>query len=409
MTLSSSSHGNYQQIDKVIAIIGDDILFSSELKTKMSQAAVRTKAKGRTIDEERLQEQVLDALINERLQLNLAKKNNIQVTEKEIDQAIKKTQFELSRQNVSYSDYLKEQGLTEQAARNEIEKEIMVNKVQQGVINQRISVTPREIDNFLNSKAGKDWLTPRFHLGHILLKGDKNDKQALNQAKRIQRALSKPKSSFEKYAVKYSKGPNAKNGGNLGVKKEDQLPELFVQQASQLKQGEVSEPFTSPAGIHILKLYRKQGPESVFVEQHKVRHILVKTTELFTEAEAKEKINQLHQRVSSGEDFATVATANSDDIGSKANGGDLGWSNPGKFVAAFEKVMNGTATGEISKPFKSQFGWHILRVDDRRTQDMFETVKRNQVTQLLRRQRFQDELQIWLQELRDNVYVEILI
>ena len=140
-----------------------------------------------------------------------------------------------------------------------------------------------------------------------------------------------------------------------------------------------------------------------------MRHILVKTTELFTEAEAKDKVNQLRQRIISGEDFATVATANSEDIGSKANGGDLGWSNPGKFVPEFERVMNSIAIDAISEPFKSQFGWHILKVDGRRTQDMFETVKRNQVTQLLRRQRFQDELQIWLQELRDNVYVEILI
>jgi len=228
-------------------------------------------------------------------------------------------------------------------------------------------------------------------------------------AKKVYKTAKQPNIDFRKVAASYSKGPNANKGGDLGLLKKDKLPQIFLEQIATLNIGDITQPFRSNAGYHILKLANRTGAEPVIVEQSLVKHILVKPTELFTLKEAKDKINDIYQRILKGENFETLAKKNTDDVGSKLSGGELGWSNPGKFVPEFENTMNSTPIGEVSKPFRSQFGWHIIKIDDRRTQDIFEEVKRSQVIKILRNQRFQDELQIWLQELRDDAYVEILI
>lgn len=408
--MASSSSSAYQSIDKVIAIIGDDIIFSTELDRRLAQAKVRAEARGRSINLANAKEQILEGLISERLQLNLAQRNNIRTTEAEVESAIARTKTRLEENAVSFDNYLSAQGLTLSDAKKELEKELIIDKIQQGVINQRINISKREIDNFLVSKAGKEWLETRYQLGHILLSTNTiSQEKALSQANSLYESLKDPNTEFKKIAARYSKGPNASKGGDLGTKKKAELPELFVQQVESIAIGEITQPFTSNAGVHILKLYQKQGAESILVEQNHVRHLLIKVSELVTDDEAQDKINQLYQRILNGEDLATLANEHTEDIGSKLNGGDLGWSNPGQFVPEFEKIVNQSSIGELSQPFKSTFGWHILRVEDRRTQDMLETVKRNQVGKLLRQQRFQDELQIWLKELRSNAYVEILI
>jgi peptidyl-prolyl cis-trans isomerase SurA len=176
-----------------------------------------------------------------------------------------------------------------------------------------------------------------------------------------------------------------------------------------MKVGDITEPFFSDAGIHILALFDKKGAEPVIVTQYKVRHILIKPTNLFTQAEAQQKIQTLRTKIIAGADFTAIAQEHSDDIGSKIDGGDLGWSSPGVFVPAFEKAMQTTAINNTSQPFKSKFGWHILKVEGKRSKDIFDDVKRSQVRNIIGQQRFQDELVIWLKELRQSAYVEILI
>ncbi|MFT5421018.1 MAG: peptidyl-prolyl cis-trans isomerase SurA [Candidatus Endobugula sp.] len=411
LSLLISSHAfSYQAIDKTVAIVGEDIIFFSELGKKIKDVKIRSQNKQKTTNENVLRKQALNALILEKLQLKIAKKNNISASKKEVDATISKTDNNLKRKGTSFKQYLLSQELTINDAKEEIEKEIIINKIQQGAINQRINITEREIDNFLSSKEGLEWLTPRFHIGQIFLNHtSKNKESILNQAKKIHKNLQNTKNSFNDIARKYSQGPNANKGGDIGILTQEDMPELFTQKLIGLRAGQLSAPFYSDAGVHILKLFSRTGAEPVIVEQHKVRHILVKANKLFTEEEAKEKIDRLYQRLNSGEAFTTLAQENTDDIGSKVDGGNLGWSLPGKFVPSFERTVLATPVGEISKPFLSEFGWHILRVDEKRKKDIFENVKRQQVTKILRRQRFQDELQIWLKELRDNTYVEILI
>ena len=399
----------YQSVDKIIAIVGDDVIFASELTQKTSQVSSRLKAQGREVNNSKMRQQLLERLILERLQLRIAEDNKLTISDNDINQMIEHTRKNIERNGSSFDEYLSQQNLTLADARRTIEQEIKIERIQQGVINRRINITEREIDNFLNSKAGKEWLTTRYRLAHILLPIDaNNEQQILSQAQALYAQAKETNANFAQLASTHSKGPNASKGGDLGYRKKEELPELFLQQVTLLNIGEVTRPFKSGAGIHLLKLIELNGAKPVVIEQSKVRHLLVKVTELFTQEEALAKIKQLHQRIINGEDFATLAKEHTDDIGSKLSGGELGWSNPGQFVPQFEKNMNATAVNAVSEPFLSQFGWHILTIDDRRKKDVFDTVKRNQVVKLLRDQRFQDELQIWLQELRDNAYVEIL-
>ncbi|MGH1485791.1 MAG: peptidylprolyl isomerase [Cellvibrionaceae bacterium] len=437
--LSSSAHA-YEKLDKAVAIVEDSVILESELKRRILQLSIQRP--GITINEN-TRKQMLDQLVSEQLQLRIADRIKLSVNETEIDSAIANIKNGIRQQNsqqqrsqknteqqgtpekpqqqslqkpstqqvpADFASYLAAQQLTEQQLRQSIAKELKIQKVQEGNINRRIRITEREIDNFLESKAGQEWLQIRFRISHILLPFDGNDDgKAIAMAQTLTQKLRQGTADFSQMAIEYSKGPNAPKGGDLGWREKEKLPALFVEQITPLKPGQITQPFRSNAGIHILKLNQRTGAEPIMVERHKVRHILIKPTVLFTEKEAKEKIDKLYQQLQNGEDFIEMAKEQTEDTGSKFNGGELGWSTPGQFVPEFEKMMKSTPIGSISKPFRSQFGWHVLKVEDTKVEDMFDRVKRNQVVSILRKRRFQDELQLWLQEIREDAYVEILI
>jgi peptidyl-prolyl cis-trans isomerase SurA len=406
---SLSTHAN-QNIDSIIAIVKDDIIFAQELKQKVQQAKIRLTARNQKSNEKKLNDQLLDTLILEKLQLSIAKQNNLSATDAEIDSRINQTKEQLTRNGISFQNYLSSQNLSEAQARKEIGKEILVNKVQRSAISQRINITDTEVNNYLESKEGQEWLTPRFHIGQIFLPYTvKNKQQTMAKAKKLYLQVKQQPKQFSEFAQRFSKGPNATKGGDIGIQKKQDLPSLFAERVVKMKVGDITEPFFSDAGIHILALFDKKGAEPVIVTQYKVRHILIKPTNLFTQAEAQQKIQTLRTKIIAGADFTAIAQEHSDDIGSKIDGGDLGWSSPGVFVPAFEKAMQTTAINNTSQPFKSKFGWHILKVEGKRSKDIFDDVKRSQVRNIIGQQRFQDELVIWLKELRQSAYVEILI
>jgi peptidyl-prolyl cis-trans isomerase SurA len=407
--LTSTSVYSYKKLDRAVAIVEEDVILDSELQRQISRLKIQQPSVEIT---EAVRKQLLDQLVLEQLQLRIGKRVDLSVSNDEVEDALNhlKERVRAQQPPLSFESYLDSQGVTEPQLKESIRKEIMIQKIQEGNINRRIRITEREIDDFLESKAGQEWLTIRFRLGHILLPiTDNDDTSAIRQAQSIIRKLREEQADFAQLAAEYSKGPNASKGGDLGWREKLKLPTLFVEQANPLKPGEISQPFRSNAGIHILKMIQRSGAEPVMVKRHKVRHILIKPSVLFTEEEAREKINNIHQELMEGEDFTKMAKQHTEDTGSKFNGGDLGWSTPGQFVPEFEKMMNSTPKGAMSKPFLSQFGWHILKVDDIKTEDMFERVKRNQVIGILRKRRFQDELQLWLQEIKEDAYVEILI
>ncbi len=399
-------------LDRVVAIVDEDVVLESELNDRALAVMQRLKGQYTQLpDEAVLRKQVLEQLIVERIEIGLAKRYEIKVEEEEIDQAIARVREKNKMTDAQFETDLKRQGLTMAGLRNQIRDELTINHLQQGVVSNRIKISPQEIDNFLASSDGKFATSPDFHIGHILIalpgSADADAIAAAEQkAKDIYQKLQNG-ADFAQLAIANSNDQAALQGGDIGWRKLAQLPELFGNQLIGLKTGAVSAPFRSGAGFHILKNIEQRGGGQQLIEQTHARHILVKTSEIMDDNQAREKLLALKDRIEKGEDFAKLAKENSEDTGSMLNGGDLGWSSPGMFVAAFEEALANTSIGKISRPFKSQFGWHILEVIERRKEDMSEQVKRNQAQNMIRSRRFDEEFQLWLTQIREEAFVEI--
>lgn len=399
-------------LDRVVAIVDEDVVLESELNDRAQAVLQRLKGQYTQLPEEDvLRKQVLEQLIVERVELGLAKRYEIKVEEAEIDQAIDRIREKSKMTAEELAADLKRQGLSIAGLRNQIHDELTINHLQQGVVSNRIKVTPQEIDNFLASSDGKFATSPDFHIGHILIAvpstaDAETIAEAEKKAKEIYQRLQGG-ADFAQQAIANSNDQAALQGGDIGWRKLAQLPELFGNQLANLKAGEVTQPFRSGAGFHILKNIEQRGGGQQLVEQTHARHILVKTSEIMDDNQAREKLIALKGRIEKGEDFGKLAKENSEDTGSMLSGGDLGWSSPGMFVAAFETVMGETAVGKITSPFKSEFGWHILQVLERRKEDMSEQMKRNQAQNVIRSRRFDEEFQLWLTQIREEAFVEI--
>ena len=401
-------------LDRVVAIVDDDLVLESELKERMATILQRLQAQYNQLPpEDVLQKQILEQLIVERIQLQMAKRYDINPSAAEIDQAIGR----IAQNNQMTPEQLKadleQQNMSIDDLRGQIRTEMTINQLQQGIVNGRIRVTEQEIDNFLASTDGRFATSPDFHLGHILIAVSSAAEPAMvsaaeKEANEIYEKLQQG-ADFAQLAISHSNDQSALQGGDIGWRKLAQLPELFSKQLEAIGTGEVSKPFRSGAGFHILKNIEQRGGGEQLVEQTKARHILIKTTEIMNDDQARAKLLELKARIEKGEDFAKLARENSEDTGSMLAGGDLGWSMPGMFVPAFEETMANTDIGEISQPFKSQFGWHILQVEERRKEDMSGQMKRNQAANLIRSRRFDEEFQSWLTQIREEAYVEIKI
>jgi len=399
-------------LDRVVAIVDEDVVLESELNDRLQAVLSRLKGQYSQLPEESvLRKQVLEQLIVERIELGLAVRYEIKVEDDEIDQAIARIREKSKMNEAQFAADLKSQGLTMAGLRAQVRDELTINHLQQGVVNSRIKITPQEVDNFLASSDGKFATSPDYHIGHILIavpsSADADTIAAAEKkAKEIHEKLLAG-ADFAQMAIANSNDQAALQGGDIGWRKLAQLPELFGNQLAGLKTGEITAPFRSGAGFHILKNIEQRGGGQQLIEQTHARHILIKTSEIVDDNQAREKLLALKDRIEKGEDFAKLAKENSEDTGSMLSGGDLGWSTPGMFVAAFEDTMANTPVGKISRPFKSQFGWHILQVLERRKEDMSEQMKRNQAQNVIRSRRFDEEFQLWLTQIREDAYVEI--
>ncbi|MDF3013821.1 MAG: molecular chaperone SurA [Cellvibrio sp.] len=408
----SLAQSNAVSLDRVVAIVDKDVVLESELNGRKASVLERLQGQYQQLPpEDVLNKQILEQLILERIELAMAERYEIKVDEAEIDEAIgrvlQKNQITLAQLEVD----LKKQGLTLDGLRTQMRNELTISHLQQGVVNSRIKVTDQDINNFLSSSDGKYATSPDFHIGHILISVSSSaDADAIaaaeKQANEIYQKLQSG-SDFSQMAITYSNDQAALQGGDIGWRKLAQLPELFGNQMADLAVGQVSKPFRSGAGFHILKNIDQRGGGEQLIEQTHARHILVKTSEIMDDAQAREKLLGLKARIEKGEDFAVLAREHSEDTGSMLSGGDLGWSTPGMFVPEFEEAMKNTPIGSICRPFKSQFGWHILQVIERRQEDMSDKMKRNQAANVLRSRRFDEEFQLWLTQIREEAYVEI--
>jgi peptidyl-prolyl cis-trans isomerase SurA len=318
------------------------------------------------------------------------------------------------RNNIPLSqlpEALQQQGIDYAAYREDMRKELTLGLLRQRDVLQRIAITPREIDQYLEKESKLPSADEEYNVSHILIAvpQEATPKQLDDAAKQAQDVYTRAKNGedFAKLALAYSKSQTALEGGSLGWRKGGELPTFLADTIAKLKPGEVGEPLRTPTGFHIIRLNEVRGGGKKSVErQVHVRHILMKTTELADDATVKQKLNALRDRILKGEDFAGLAQVNSQDPGSGAEGGDLGWTGPGTFVPEFEAAIANLKDGEISEPFHTQYGWHIAQVLGRREFDNTNDLKRRQAIEAIRASKADEETELWLRRLRDDAYVE---
>jgi peptidyl-prolyl cis-trans isomerase SurA len=399
-------------LDKVIAVVDDDIVLQSELDQRMATIFTQIQQSGtKAPPQDILLQQVLDRLISERLQLNIGYNAGIRIGDEELNQAMARIASSNKLTMEEYVAQIHAQGGTVAVVREQIRNEITIMRVQQGKVMRRIRISEQELDNFLNSEEGRFLTSPDVNVGQILLSVPSNtsseDTDAILARANELQAQAVGGTDFRQLAIANSADQSALQGGDLGWRKMAQLPGVFIDAVEQMDIGQISDPIRSGAGYHLLKLYERRGGGEQLIEQHFARHILVKPNQIRDQETTVALLNELRDRSIAGEDFAALAKEFSEDPGSALKGGELGWSTPGMFVPEFEQTMGSIALNEVSAPFSSQFGWHILQVTDRRNEDFSTNILRNRAQNMLRERKYEEELQVWLQEIRDEAFIEI--
>jgi peptidyl-prolyl cis-trans isomerase SurA len=399
-------------LDRVVAIVNDGVVLNSDLDAQVDAVSERLRQQKLELPPQNvLRQQVLERLVLQEIQLQRANHAGVKISDEMLNAAL---QDVAKRNNLTLTqlpDALKQQGVDYAEYREEIRKEMMLQMLRQRDVLQHISVTPREIDQFLDRQAKTPSERNEYNVSHILIAVGQEASPAQQEAaaKRAQEVYDRAKAGedFAKLAVAYSNSQTALEGGALGWRKGSELPTFLSDIIAKLKPGEVSEPLRTPTGYHIIRLNEVRGGTEAAVEnQVHVRHILMKTNDLADDATVRGKLAALRERIQKGEDFAAVAQVTSQDPGSAAEGGDLGWSGPGTFAPEFEQAIATLKDNEISEPFKTQFGWHIVQMLGHRRFDNSDEIKRRQAMEAIRASKADEETELWLRRMRDEAYVE---
>jgi len=405
-------------VDRIVAVVNNEVVTLSELDERIA-VAERTLARQNTPMPERnvLERQVLERVVIEKAQLQMAKDNGMRVDEVQLDRTVGRIAENNNMSLAAFRQVLERDGVQFDRFREEIRSEVMISRLRQREVDDKIQISDSEIDLYIaeTEGAGAQQGNVEFNFAHVLVRlPDQATPESIQQARgRAEKVImeSRAGSDFAKLAASYSDAPDALAGGQMGWRPQDRLPELFATALKDMRPGETSAVLRSPAGFHVLKLIERRGggtggPAGAPVQQTKVRHILVKTNEVVSESDARRRLTDLRARIVAGADFAELARLHSEDS-SAARGGDLDWIYPGDTVPDFERVMNELKPGELSQPVKSPFGYHLIQVTDRRTADMTAERRRLQARQALRERRIDEAYQDWLRQLRDRTYVEI--
>ena len=398
-------------VDRIVAVVNSAVITSGEVAERVKMVTQQLRQQGTPLPAaDVLQKQVLERMITDRLQLQLAKETGLRVDDLQLDRTVARLAESNKMSLTQFRQTLERDGIRFDKFREEIRDEILMSRLREREVDDRIVVTDNEIDYFLSQHAASPDLATEFNLSHIVLRlAEQASPQEVNrQRARAEEVLAQLRqgADFAKLAVGFSDAPDALQGGAMGWHSRDRLPDLYAQALDGLKPGEVSGIIRSPAGFHLLKLTdRRGGGAPAMVEQTQARHILVKTSEIVSAADAKRKLENLRERIIHGADFGELAKLNSDDS-SSIKGGDLGWIYPGDTVPEFEREMNSLKVGEVSQPFESPFGWHLVQVLARRNAPVSGERKRQEARLILRERKADEAYQEWLRQLRDEAFVE---
>ena len=401
-------------IDRIVAVVNKEVVTLSELNDEVENAERQLRRQGTPLPERAvLERQLLERLILQKAQLQLARDTGIRVDEIQLDRAIQRIAESNNMTLVAFRRALEADGVNFERFREEVREQIVLNRLREREIDEKIQVSEGEIDLYLEEIKAGGRERVEFDVAHILVRvPEQATPEQLEAARsRAEKARAEALSGqdFGKLAATYSDGPDALRGGALGWRDRDKLPELFATALEKMATGGVSEVLRSPAGFHVLKLNDRRvgGSASAPVVQTHARHILVRTSEIVSEGDARRRLADLRERiVTGGVDFAELAKVHSED-GTAARGGDLDWVHPGDTVPEFERAMDALAPGEVSQPVKSPFGWHLIQVLERRTADLSAERRRLQARQALRARKVDEAYQEWLRQLRDRTYVEV--
>jgi peptidyl-prolyl cis-trans isomerase SurA len=395
-------------IDRIVALVDEDVIMLSELDERVG--TLKRQLGERTPPDEILERQVLERLILEQIQVQLAEKLGIRVDDLTLNRAMQDIAQRNGMPLGTFRERLIADGIDYDGFREQVRKELLISRLRQRQIDSRIEVTDQEIDDYIASQNEEMQGDVEYRLAQVLVAvpeaaSPEQIREAQTRAEALRERVLAGE-DFATVAASESDGQNALEGGDLGWRQSGQLPTLFSRSVALMEPGDVSELIRSPSGFHLVKLVDRRGGSQTMVTETHARHILVRPNALLPEEEAQALIAELRTQLEDGADFDELARQFSDDKSSAARGGDLGWAEPGNFVPAFEKVMNALRVDEISEPFKSEFGWHIVQVLERRSEDATRDELREQARIFIRERKQNEETEVWLRRLRDEAYVE---
>lgn len=414
VTAVTTVSAELRQLDRIVAIVDNDVIMQSQLDQRIREVQQTIEKRGAEMPPaDVMQQQVLERLITENLQLQMGERSGIRISDEELNQAMGTI---AQRNNMTLDQFraaLERDGLSLDTAREQVRREMVISRVRQRRVAERVQVSNQEVENFLASDLGKMQLSEEYRLANILIPvSESADSAAIDAAEKLARDTYQQLqqgADFASLAASRSASENALEGGDMGWRKAAQLPPPFDADVSTMSVGDVTQPVRTPPGFILLKVLEKRGGDAQVRDEVHVRHILIKPSEIRSEEESRRLVERLRDRILAGENFADLAKNFSEDPGSALNGGDLNWIDPNSLVPEFREVMANTPGGQLSESFKSPFGWHILEVLGRRATDASEEAREQQALSLLRNRKYEEELQNWLRQIRDEAYVEVKI
>jgi peptidyl-prolyl cis-trans isomerase SurA len=398
-------------VDRIVAVVNDEVITQNDLNERVNLVVRQLQRQGGQIPaSDQLSRQILERMINDMVQLQLAKENGVKVDDTTLDKTIERIAQENSLSMADFRAALDRDGVKYPRFREDIRNEILLGRLREREVENGIVVTDAEVDTELSRESKEASSDSEFRLAHVLVTVPQQatPDQIEQRHRRAALALSELRrgGNFAQVAATYSDAPDALQGGNLGWRPAARLPQLFLETLEKMQPGDVSDILRSPNGFHIVKLLEKRGKAAAGgVQQTHVRHILVRAREGLSEAEARERLRKLRAQIEAGADFAEVAKTNSEDS-SASKGGDLGWVAPGDTVPEFERAMNSLKDGEVSQPIQTPFGWHLVQVLGRRSDEMSPDRKRIAARQAIRARKADEAYQDWLRQARDRAFVE---
>ena len=400
------------ELDRIVAVVNDDVIMRSELLVRMDLIRSGLEEAGTPVPPgDVLARQVLERLVVDRIQLQLAAEAGMRIEDEELNRAMVGLAARNNLGLAEFREILERDGYDFTKLRGEIRQELLVAQVQRRFVSNRVTVSPRDVDDYLATVDKQGGGNREYRLGHILIAVPEGaSPEEIDESRhRAQALLAELHAGldFSEAAVTHSDGQQALKGGDLGWRRARELPTLFADIVPELSIGEVSPPIRSPSGFHLVKVMDRKAGETHVLTQTRARHILLEPNEILSDDGARARLTQLRERIVNGDDFAELARAHSDDSGNAAMGGDFGWVGPGDLHPALYAVIDTLAESELSTPLRTERGWHLVQVVERRAYDGTEEVRRANAVTAIRNRKIEEEMQTWIRQIREEAYVEL--